>query len=427
MARIRSLFRLLFLLFVVAIAVLVAVPAWAAYVIYVQGTNSINPLMPNVPIDTIFNGSFNANNTVQYVSYPATAGLLSVLTYTGGYGLLPPTLNQSVAIGVQDLDAVIKADQAEDPKAQIYVIGVSQGAVVGTVEARALHGQGSSAYTNVTFILAGNLNRVAPSGGGISTQIPIPITIPGVLTVGGGVLSAPTPTNGPTIINVTNQGDPFANFSLANPLALLSGLANLLTGSPDPHDYTTTVLTPEMVTSGNYAPGYVVTKTGNLTDVFIPSTTPSPAPQLSVQLAPPVKTFQQVSASVQSNSSSPKLTLPTFPVAAAQPSMSAPKPVATQQGIKPGAMQQVTKPIRTERASTKPTDTERASTKPTHTERASTKPTHTERASTKPTDTERASTKPTHTERASTKPTHTERASTKLTHTARHLAGRRET
>jgi hypothetical protein len=43
----------------------------------------------------------------------------------------------------------------------------------------------------------------------------------GVLTVGGGVLSAPTPTDGPTIINVTNQGDPFANFNLANPLAIV--------------------------------------------------------------------------------------------------------------------------------------------------------------------------------------------------------------
>lgn len=352
MTRIRSLSRLLFLLFVVAIAVVLAAPAWAAYVIYVKGTDNFNPLTANVPISTIFNGSFNAGNTVQNVSYPATFGLLSVLTYHGPG--LPPTLNQSVAIGVAALDAQIKADQRADPAAQIYVIGLSQGSIVGTQEALALQGQGPAAYKKITFILAGNPNRAAPSGGGISTQIPIPITIPGVLTLGGGVLSAPTPTNGPTIINVTNQGDPFANFNLANPLAIISGLTKLLTGDPTgPHHYTNTVLTPTMVTSGNYAPGYVVTTTGNLTDVFIPSTTPSPAPHLPVQLAQPVKTLRPVSAPVQSSASTPKLTLPTLPVAAVQPSMSStPKPVATQQ-----ATQQVTKPVAMQQA-TKPTHTE---------------------------------------------------------------------
>src|ERR1700738_4701542 len=106
-----------------------------------------------------------------------------------------------------------------------------------------LRGQVPAAYKAITFILAGNPNRVAPSGGGISTQIPIPITIPGVLTLGGGVLSAPTPTHGPKIIDVTNQGDPFANFNLANPLAIVSGFLKSLTGDPTgPHRYTNTVL-----------------------------------------------------------------------------------------------------------------------------------------------------------------------------------------
>jgi PE-PPE domain len=355
MTRIRSLSRLLLLPFVVAIAVLLGAPAWAAYVIYVQGTNSVIPGTPNEPIDTIFNGSFNAGNTVQEVSYPATLGLLSVLTYTGGYGLLPPTFNRSVAIGVQNLDAIIKADQKADPNEQIFVIGYSQGATVGTEEALALEAQGPSAYQNVTFILAGNPNRAAPSGGGILTQIPIPIPIPFVATIGGGVLSAPTPTNGPTIIDVTNQGDPFGNFSLAN---LVIGLINVLTGTTSPHDYTNTVLTPAMVTSGNYGLGDVVTKTGNLTDVFITSTTPSPAPLLPVHAAPPVNPFRLVNAPVQSNSSTPKLTLPTLPVAAVQPSMSTPKltlptllVAAVQHSMskpKPVAVQQATEPTHTE-------------------------------------------------------------------------------
>jgi hypothetical protein len=366
MTRIRSLFQWLFLLSAVAIALLLAAPAWAAYVIYVQGTNNFTPGTPNVPVSTIFNGSFNAGNTVQNISYPATFGLLNVLTYHGPG--LPPTLNKSVAIGVAALDAQIKADQLADPKAQIYVIGYSEGAIVGTQEALALQGRGPAAYKNITFILAGNPERAAPSGGGVATQIPIPITIPGVATIGGGVLSAPTPTTGPKIIDVTNQGDPAANFDLAHPLAIVSGawktFSMLLTGNPTgPHNYTNTVLTPAMVTSGNYVtpatPGYVVTTTGNLTDVFIPSTTPNPAPHLPVQLAQPVKTLRPVSSTVQSSAFTPK------PVATQQATPQVTKPVATQQ-----ATPQVTKPVATQQATpqvTKPVAMQQA-TKPTHTE-----------------------------------------------------------
>ena len=73
------------------------------------------------------------------------------------------------------------------------------------------------------------------------------------------MLSAPTPTTGPKIIDVTNPSHPAANFNLANPLAIVSGGLKtsllLLTGIPiGPHNYTNTVLTPAMVTSGTYAP-----------------------------------------------------------------------------------------------------------------------------------------------------------------------------
>jgi PE-PPE domain len=367
MTRVRSLFGYLILLFVVAIAVLLGAPAWAAYVIYVQGTNSIIPGRPSAPITNIFNGSFNAGNTVQIVSYPATIGWLSILTFSGPVGSLPPTLNQSVAIGVQNLDAQIKADQAAmkkdpsvNPDGQIYVIGYSQGAIVGTEEALALTAQGPSAYQNVTFILAGNPDRAAPSGGGVLTQIPGTISILGLFTIGGGFLSTPPPTNGPKIIDVANQGDPFANFT--GPLGFLFGLFSVLFGSTSPHDYTNTDLTPAMVASGNFAPGYVVTKTGNLTDVFIPSTTPSPLPQVPAPLAPPVKKFQQVRASVQPDPSTPKLTLPVFAVAPAQPGLPIPKPFAmppaTQQSIKPVDIQQATNQIRAQLASIKPIGTE---------------------------------------------------------------------
>src|SRR5580700_5855351 len=174
MTRIRSLFQWLFLVSAVAISVLLAAPAWAAYVIYVQGTNNLLPGTPNVPVSTIFNGAFSnpanfaGSLTVQNVSYPATFGLLNVLSYHGPG--LPPTLNQSVAIGVANLDAIIKADQLADPAAQIYVIGYSEGAIVATQEALALGQHPPASYNNVTFILAGNPERAAPSGGGIATQ-----------------------------------------------------------------------------------------------------------------------------------------------------------------------------------------------------------------------------------------------------------------
>ena len=324
MTPVRSLFRLLFPLFVLAFAVLLTAPAWAAIVIYVRGTDNFNPATPNTPINTIFNGSFNAGNTVQYVQYPATFGAFSALTYKGGYGLLPPTLNKSVAIGVQNLDALIKADQKAYPNEQIYVVGLSQGAIVGTVEANNLTKQGPSAYQNVTFVLAGNPDRSAPSGGGILTQTPVAIIIPGVATVGGRVLSAPPPTNGPTIVDVTNQGDPFANFTPTNPVNDLNELTSVIkggfTGAAGPHDYYNTVLTPAMVSGTNpYPTGYVVTKSGNVTDVFIPSPTP-------------VKTSQQVSATMQPNSSTPKL--------AAPPTTSTPKPVALQNATTPTHTQQ---------------------------------------------------------------------------------------
>lgn len=353
MYRIGFILRSLYVLSVVAIGLLLAAPAWAAYVIYVQGTNNSIPLGPNVPIDTIFNGSFNAGNTVQNVSYPATVGLLNVLTYTGGYGLLPPTLNKSVAIGVAALDAQIKADQQTDPNAQIYVIGLSQGAVVGTQEALALKKQGPASYANVTFILAGSPNRLAPSGGGILNQIPIRINIPGVLTVGGGVLSTPPPTDGPTIIDVTNQGDPFANFNSAKPLTFLGGLAKMLVNSAGPHNYTTTVLTPAMVTGNNpYPSNYVVTSNGNVTDVFIPRVTSSPAPHQRVPLLQPVKTpnplttFQPVSASVQSSASAPtSVPMLTLRKWRGQRGMSTPNSAANRQVANSVASQQLSKPV----------------------------------------------------------------------------------
>ena len=73
----------------------------------------------------------------------------------------------------------------------------------------------------------------------------------------------------------------------------------------------------------------VVTTTGNLTDVFIPSTPHSPAPTRPIQLAQPVKTLRPVSTTVQSSASPPK------PVATRRATEQVTKPVATRQAPKP--------------------------------------------------------------------------------------------
>ena len=93
--------------------------------------------------------------------------------------------------------------------------------------------------------------------------------------------------------------------------------------------------------------------------MFIPSTTPSPAPRLPVKLAQPVTTLLPVSSTVQSSAFTLK------PVATQQVTQQITKPVATQQ-----VTQQITTPVATQQVTqqiTKPVAMQQA-TKPTNTE-----------------------------------------------------------
>lgn len=253
------------------VAVLLAAPvAHADTVIFVQGTNDVNPLHPRNPAAVqfaeLFHGSLNtAGNTVVLLNYPATLGLLSWLTQ----GVGSPTVNESVAVGVQNLDASIKAARAANPTGQIDVVGLSQGSIVGSQEASSLPAQGYDT-SGIIFTLAGNPDR---PNGGLTTRLPFPVTIPGVLTVGGTVLATPPPSTGVQVVDVTNQFDPFADAPayLLNPVAVanwLVALAGALAGPSrvpllsNQHGYASTSPTD---------PTAIVTTSGNLTDVLIPS------------------------------------------------------------------------------------------------------------------------------------------------------------
>src|SRR5262245_45097411 len=100
----------------VAVLLVVAAPvAEADTVIFVQGTNNANPFEPPNPAAAqfaqLFQGSLNtAGTTVVLLNYPASLGWLSWLNQGVG-----TTVNESVAVGVQNLDASIRATRAADP------------------------------------------------------------------------------------------------------------------------------------------------------------------------------------------------------------------------------------------------------------------------------------------------------------------------
>ncbi len=255
----------------VAVMLVGAAPvAEADTVIFVQGTNNANPFDTPNPAATqfaeLFQGSLNtAGTTVVLLNYPASLGWLSWLKQ----GVGTPTVNESVAVGVQNLDASIKAARAADSTGQIDVVGLSQGSIVGLQEAFSLLAQGYDT-SGIRFTLAGN--PVRPNGG-LGTRLPFPVTIPGVLTVGGTELTTPPPLTGVQVVEVTNQFDPFADAPayLLKPVAVANWLVALtvaLAGSHRPpllsnqHGYASTSPTD---------PTAIVTTLGNLTDVLIPS------------------------------------------------------------------------------------------------------------------------------------------------------------
>jgi len=91
------------------------------------------------------------------VTYPASAGIAS--------GLDAPTINQSVAIGVGNLDSALASQELAHPGRPIVVFGYSQSTVVSMIEKANLEDRKArgEAVPDVTFVGIGVGNR--PNGG----------------------------------------------------------------------------------------------------------------------------------------------------------------------------------------------------------------------------------------------------------------------
>jgi hypothetical protein len=120
--------------------------------------------------------------TPQAVDYPASLWPLT--------GLQSDTYDQSVNVGLANLDAALRSGYAADPPGHFYVVGYSQGSTVGSYYKNnnyfpdGTYTDGLPPPDQITFVFAANPNR---PNGGIATRPGIfgPMTIPILgLTVG---------------------------------------------------------------------------------------------------------------------------------------------------------------------------------------------------------------------------------------------------
>src|SRR6478752_5389246 len=148
------------------------------------------------------------------------------VTYPGSAGIVPgsPTINESVRIGVSNLDAAIAAQQLATPGQPIVVFGYSRSTVVSMIEKANLEERKAKGepVPNVTFVGIGVGNR---PHGGIATYLQ-GVTIPIVDFSFNG--PAPTdPTHGFTTVDIAREYDGLADFP-QYPINLLADLNALL-------------------------------------------------------------------------------------------------------------------------------------------------------------------------------------------------------
>ncbi|MCX2940086.1 PE-PPE domain-containing protein [Mycobacterium pinniadriaticum] len=173
------------------------------------------------------------------------------------------TYDQSVALGVQNLDNCIKGTScnyntevgsvAPAPGDTFVVYGFSQSSTIATLEKRSLaaeyaYGEGP----DVSFVLIANGNR--PNGGFLSRG-PTGVTIPWFLQFGGATFSGPTPTNTQyETVDTAAEYDGWSDFP-ENPLNLLA-VVNAMMGITYLHlggVYDDTSLTdPGVIDQGQY-------------------------------------------------------------------------------------------------------------------------------------------------------------------------------
>jgi PE-PPE domain len=188
------------------------------------------------------------------VTYPASAGI----------GAGAPTINESVRIGVANLDAAIAAQQLANPGQPIVVFGYSQSTVVTMIEKANLEQRRAAGETvpDVTFVGIGVGNR---PHGGIATYLQ-GVTIPLVDFTFNG--PAPTdPEFGFTTVDIAREYDGLADFP-QYPLNLLADL-NAVLGVVFVHtNYEQVSLDPN---SPKYVEGTTEQQYGDTTYYLIPT------------------------------------------------------------------------------------------------------------------------------------------------------------
>ncbi|WP_161976330.1 PE-PPE domain-containing protein [Mycolicibacterium sp. CH28] len=168
---------------------------------------------------------------MQYYLDPLTSCKVAVCSLTAvvtpeqlwpvpGWGDL--TYDQSVAIGVDNLDAAIRAQLAADPTGPVVVFGSSQSAAIVALEQHLLADQPQSVKDRVTFVVTGDPNR--PNGGLLARFYPL--TVPSI----GFTFNGPAPTDtGFTTYDIVFEYDAAGDFP-RYPLNVFT-IANILAGA----------------------------------------------------------------------------------------------------------------------------------------------------------------------------------------------------
>lgn len=185
------------------------------------------------------------------VPYPASGGIVS--------GPGAPTINQSVAIGVENLEAAL----AQTP-GRVIVFGFSQSTVVSMIEKERLEERRAAGLPapDVTFVGIGVGNR---PNGGIASRLE-GLTIP----IFDFTFNGPAPTDpefGFTTFDIVREYDGLADFPLY-PVNLLADV-NALLGIVFVHARYDEVSVDPM--SPKYLPGTVVQQYGDTTYYQIPT------------------------------------------------------------------------------------------------------------------------------------------------------------
>ena len=204
-------------------------PSSAPMTVEAQYTDNVSLLSSQVAL--IMNGTFEPLVTPDWIDHvirevvtPALgAGYLGTAMNTPAEfwpatGLFSLTFDNSIKTGFELLDAKIRPSLQESPRTPLAVFGLSQSAVIASVEKRTLATQyaGCEDVPLVSFVMTGNPYR---PNGGILARLPI---LANILTPWTEMTASPTDTMFATL-DIAHQYDLWADFP-TYPLNLLADI-----------------------------------------------------------------------------------------------------------------------------------------------------------------------------------------------------------